>query len=452
MKNNFSKSYRFISILIIILGLCSIIFLMIVNPFVLQAISQDNTLHPLTLERINTCQYSSIFIGVFLILIGIISFRFDLFRILKSDKKVSFFMGLLTLLWIILTIEILLRILPLDNTNKILEKSVAYEPSDFSVHQLARRNQDVKWFRDTWGLKKDSIKYIIRNGYRGEPFPVIKDKEEIRIFILGGSFVFDIGVGYKQDWPNRVEQILKRKGLKNINIINAGVSGHRTHDGVGRLLSEIHLFDPDYVILCNSWNDIKYFHDLSPTNSLLKSYRSNRHTVYSTHFLLKPIINLLEVSQMYLRLRTIFEKKNLYYVFEGDIISGELKKSYNKWGIKQFQLNIESFVDLCNNIGTEPILFTQPRLIKENNTKETRKKIRLEYTNLDFGALCKAFNECDSTIISVAQKKQTKFFDLAKPFLGKNDLFLDHIHLTNLGSAKIANAVADFIYQLVKEK
>ena len=73
--------------------------------------------------------------------------------------------------------------------------------------------------RDTWGLKNNSIKYIIRNGYRGEPFLVIKDKEEIRIFILGGSFVFDIGVGYKQDWPNRVEQILKRKGLKNINII-----------------------------------------------------------------------------------------------------------------------------------------------------------------------------------------------------------------------------------------
>ena len=37
---------------------------MIVNPFVLQEFSQDNTLHQLTLERISTRQYSSVIIMV----------------------------------------------------------------------------------------------------------------------------------------------------------------------------------------------------------------------------------------------------------------------------------------------------------------------------------------------------------------------------------------------------
>lgn len=64
MQNSFSQPYRFISFLVIVLGLCSIIFSMIVNPFVLQEFSQDNTLHQLTLERISTCQYSSVFIMV----------------------------------------------------------------------------------------------------------------------------------------------------------------------------------------------------------------------------------------------------------------------------------------------------------------------------------------------------------------------------------------------------
>ena len=84
----------------------------------------------------------------------------------------------ISILWVIFTFEAILRISPLLTTKEIFERSIAYEPSSFSVHRLADFDQNI--------LGKDGfVRAIIRNGYRGRRFPIIKPIDEIRVVIMG---------------------------------------------------------------------------------------------------------------------------------------------------------------------------------------------------------------------------------------------------------------------------
>ena len=45
----------------------------------------------------------------------------------------------------------------------------------------------------------------------------------------------------------------------HVEVINAGIPGHTSGDSLGRLYTEIWQWKPDYVIMYEAWNDIKYF-------------------------------------------------------------------------------------------------------------------------------------------------------------------------------------------------
>ena len=51
--------------------------------------------------------------------------------------------------------------------------------------------------------------YINSNGYRGHSFSIAKPAGVIRIVIYGGSVVFDPYQTEGQDWPHRIETILR---------------------------------------------------------------------------------------------------------------------------------------------------------------------------------------------------------------------------------------------------
>lgn len=52
---------------------------------------------------------------------------------------------------------------------------------------------------------------------------------------------------------------LRGAGFSNVEVINAGIIAHSALESVGRLFAEGFAFEPDYVLIYNAWNDIKYF-------------------------------------------------------------------------------------------------------------------------------------------------------------------------------------------------
>ncbi len=318
-----------------------------------------------------------------------------------------------------------------------------YVPSLFSRHVFAQKRLLV----DLWTGERA---FINRKGYRGHNFTIDKPEGTIRIIFYGGSVAFDPAAPQGKDWPHKVEDILKNSGFPNAEVINAGIPGHASWDSFGRFFSEGHIFNPDYVVLNNAWNDIKYFRS---EKSLLRTFRP--YVVSSD-----PRLNyqhsvdrfLSENSQLYVRLRYRYYRWKLRLGTEGQKPAGEYLSEINVLGLKQYRLNIQMFVDIARNIGAVPILMTQGRLVLKNNTEDQTARIRYDYQLLTHQALYEAFEETDKIIHKVAKQKGVFLIDASKYITGKDDLFIDQVHLTESGSEELANITAFEMAKLLRQK
>jgi len=99
---------------------------------------------------------------------------------------------------------------------------------------------------------------INEKGYRGHNFETKKPDGVIRIMVYGGSAAFDTMVSDGKDWPSQVEAKLRESGFPQVEVVNAGIMGHTSLESVARLFTEGFVFQPDYVVIYNGWNDIKY--------------------------------------------------------------------------------------------------------------------------------------------------------------------------------------------------
>ena len=344
------------------------------------------------------------------------------------------------------------------------DESLEYEATVLSRNAFPQRVQR--------GAQRhvSGIAMINSRGYRGEEFAIPKPAGTTRIVLLGGSAVFDIYAKVGEDWPNLVETKLHEIGHSNIEIINAATPGHATWDSLGRLYGEIWMFEPDYVVVCHAWNDIKYFTWLSSEKSLLRGFRPlpvvpgdpnvivwNPFTQYTgsvDHFFSRN-------SQLYVRLRWRYMSWRLglmHQSIEGgrqvDISvptnATEISDSYSNWGIEQYKLNLRVIADTARDIGAEPIFLTQPRLVSENNGQTERDLIGYEGVFLTHEALLQAFEQTDEAIFDVAQIEHVTVFELSS-LNGKTDLFRDHVHTTRTGSEAVANAVANLFAETLDD-
>lgn len=289
--------------------------------------------------------------------------------------------------------------------------------------------------------------YINEKGYRGRNFQVNKKEGTIRIIFYGGSAVFDADGG---NWPRRVEKIIKQSGFDEVEVINAGIPGHASFDSLGRLFSEGHLFNPDYVVLYNAWNDIKYF---KMTKPLLRLFRPSEKSVdprVQYHGMIDRA--LCRCSKQYLLVREKYLLSKYRLGPEGPKPSGEYGSETSSIALRQFRLNVEMFVDAARNIGATPVLMTQARLVARNNTQEQRKKIQYDYVLLTHEALCEAFEKTDEIIADVAEKKSVFLIDASKQITGKDYVFDDHVHLTASGSEELADITARRLMELLEKK
>ena len=80
--------------------------------------------------------------------------------------------------------------------------------------------------------------------------------------------------------------------------------------------------------------------------------------------------------------------------------------------LKQYQLNVNVFVDICKNINATPILMVQPRLISSYNSEEEISKINYKFSGLSHDGLLEAFSKCDSILKHISNARSIDIIDL----------------------------------------
>ena len=356
----------------------------------------------------------------------------------RKKFQFGFILLLLSLFASLLLAELYIRVSKDYITPGIIrERSLEYEPAVFARHVFPLREHEVA----------DSGWYINSLGYRGRPFSTAKSSGTIRIIVYGGSAVFDTNLPQGRDWPHRIEQLLQERGVDNVEVINAGIPGHASFDSFGRFFAEGHLFEPDYVLLYQAWNDIKHFAMEKPLLRSIAPYVP-KHDFRSTYqgTLDKVLCN---VSQLYVRLRARHYSRKYTIGFEGIIPDGNQTRNVTEIGLRQYRLNMEMFVDLARNIQAQPILITQARLVRRDNTAEEQSRIRYEYLGMNQETILQAFQETDEIVSSVSVSKSTHFVDAATLFHGQSDYFEDHVHLSATGSEHLAQILSEYLFGLI---
>ncbi len=139
--------------------------------------------------------------------------------------------------------------------------------AEFSLRLYGRQvHGGQEGFRLHWarlagetGVYKPLPGVINQLGFHSREIPVDKKANTFRILVLGGSAVY----GWKEietSWVWYLEKNLQAKyPERDIQVVNAGVSGGRSLDQFKLLSKVIHL-DPDVVMTYDGWNDVYNAH------------------------------------------------------------------------------------------------------------------------------------------------------------------------------------------------
>jgi len=72
-----------------------------------------------------------------------------------------------------------------------------------------------------------------------------------RIVCFGDSLTWGVGAGEGSDYPSRLAEMI------GIEVINSGVSGNTTAQGLARLEDDVLSYEPDVVLITLGGNDLK---------------------------------------------------------------------------------------------------------------------------------------------------------------------------------------------------
>lgn len=323
--------------------------------------------------------------------------------------------------------------------------SVEYSTSGYA-RQLIEPHQDIL-DRDSDGkLQSEWPKYHINNlGYRGPDLPEEKPAGEIRIVIMGGSHVFDLGAqDYEGNpgWPQLIEDGLREAGY-DVRVVNMGQPGDSTPDLVAKTVLQLEQFAPDIVILNSEWNDAKWIAAFG--NAAL--IRRPPGALVENPFIVPDSLldRLFGWSVIYRKshdavLRVRFDLKADENVLESLGDAPELNPDQIDAGLAQYQRHLEVIVFAVRGLNAMPILAIEERLVDAENDAAERELI--DYYKVAGGIahsdLVGLFEGMDTRIRSVAELDSVMLIDVNALMGGNVDYFYDHVHTTVPGSQVLA--------------
>jgi hypothetical protein len=350
--------------------------------------------------------------------------------------------------------ELVVRLKFRYNTpDTVREASLQYAPSVFSRHRLIPNTTARP--AEAWGARDEApartIFYRINSsGYRGREVTIPKPAGVIRIVAIGGSSVFDTHASEGEDWPSRVEQLLRTRSLK-VEVVNAGIPGHAVVDGLGRFYSQLWTFEPDYVLVYGEWNDIKYWRYIAATSPLIDLIKPLEPSADPFTHYRGTVDRWLSYSQLYVKLRNAYFMRLFDIGPEGARQAGGFSDEFSSLGPQQFELALKLLVRAVRAVGAVPVLITEATLIAESNTEAEKATIAYDYAKLSHLGLQRAFATARERVLDVGRMEGVQVLDAAGVLSGRPHLFTDQIHTTAAGSRQLAELVASFMSRELAE-
>jgi lysophospholipase L1-like esterase len=290
-------------------------------------------------------------------------------------------------------------------------------------------------------------KTVNQEGFISTPeITQVKPPHTIRIAFLGESSTAGTGLTLADSvtWPWRVAENLRHRPGRTdrIEFLNGALGGYSTFESMGRLWSRIRFYSPDIVVVYHGWNDMYYF---SQSDRI-----ANWHTLPDGSWGLEASVPvtiyeprwydwLLRPSQLLTKVRLRLSPSVTGEAKAG-VLQTRLSDHFDARGLAIFRTNLRLIRSTAQTLGIELFVGKQATLIVPDLPASERARCHYEFHGFNHEAHVEAFRQIYRVIDQ--EIPHDHIIDVT-PLSGVPENFHDHIHPTDLGSARTAAIMAD---------
>jgi len=300
--------------------------------------------------------------------------------------------------------------------------------------------------------------YLLRSDENGFILPTkIHDHPDLRLVFLGGSTTECMKVGEDLRFPYLAGRLLEKKLHLQVNSYNGGKAGNNSLHSINALLNKVVPLKPDIVVMMHNINDltILLYDKTYWTNNAYRATLISRPTNFGT------VRNDLGESFHILRDMAIPNLaralKQLPYLVglgrqpdEFSYIRGKTLKVDAPFLVREFSMNLQTFIDLCRVRHIEPVLMTMANRLKEQPDQFIIERTRkVSALGIPYAEYKKTFDLFNQTIRDLGAANGVLVIDLARAIPQEKAYMYDVVHLNETGSQLAAAVISQGLEPLV---
>jgi lysophospholipase L1-like esterase len=379
----------------------------------------------------------------------------------RNPKKVICAIVLLTTACLAVVTEKVLALRTQDRINLTgIKRSIKLREFNPLYRDLLTPDHEAMRMSDGLARKE----FVLRVDRQGFIMPSrVHDHPDLTIAFLGGSTTECTYVDEDNRFPYLVGRLLERQTQLKVNSYNAGRSGNNTLHCLNILLNKVVNLKPDIVVLMENINDLailmyeKTYWNTNPSRSPIQERLPNFTTVGQELRQTFYLVRDLAVPNLSRELKKIFPG---FHKSKGDEFKGARGKNIlidQDFLVREYSLNLQTFINLCRARGITPVLMTQASRLTESPDPLIQKSMdQLEASQgITYAAFKGAFDRLNQTIRDLGAKNQVLVIDLAQEIPPVKENICDVAHFNDQGSrlvaARITAGLAPVVTPLVKK-
>ncbi|MBI4568278.1 MAG: SGNH/GDSL hydrolase family protein [Planctomycetes bacterium] len=289
------------------------------------------------------------------------------------------------------------------------------------------------------------------HGFRGEPPATPRPRGERRVVTLGGSTTFCVFQNEGDTWPARLQRLLAAPPSADVKVFNCGVPGYMSRHSLHNLAHRILEWEPDVVICCDLYNDLKpnrapgFEPDYSHWERVVKKERQESENSLSAALADRSVLWLKLRFKLGLAPNNRAEPDPTVKRFD----------TVDERGVIAFQRNVESMAAICRARGIDFVIATCPLAFTRATPMERLaryKGLLIHNRKLTVRGVVDGAERYNAALRDAAVRTGAPLIDLEAAAAGREDLFGDECHFNDEGCDRIARAAAPVVAEILARR
>lgn len=283
---------------------------------------------------------------------------------------------------------------------------------------------------------------INSSGFRSPEIDRESPTNTYRIAFLGASTTFSAEVsGDAKTWPALVVDQLNSSGAeRQFDYINAGVPGYSVEHSQTRFESQVKPYRPNLVVIYHATNDLSAIsRDAARSAGVFTTSGEKGFSWFSNWSMLAFLV-----------------EKNLQVLFrQNNVFNDQKLKADPESLARPFGKSLRDLVGSIKAAGADVVLVTFSTHLRRGMSADDQKAAAI--TSLFYmpymtpQSLLDSFDAYNRAIREVAKDEGALLIDAANLIPGDDRHFADSVHLTDRGSAVMADIVSKTLSQLLDQ-